>query len=90
MSASATVIPAAIGEALWADYVETARRVGLVASADLRFAARVITRLDETLPKMQTVGRIDDPDDFIAGAAPVRSLLGFAVTQAFGKALAGV
>ena len=41
------------------------RRVGLVGAADLRFAARVITRLDDTLPKMQTVGRIDDLDEFM-------------------------
>ena len=75
--------------ALASALVETARRVGLVAAADLRFVARVLTRLDETLPKMQTVGKLDDLDEFIGGAAPVRTLLGFAATDVFGKALEG-
>jgi hypothetical protein len=79
----------ALGAALHAAQIETARRVGLVAAADLRFAARVLGRIDETLPKMQTVGRIDDLDEFIAQAAPVRALLGFAVTPLFGKLLHG-
>jgi tetratricopeptide (TPR) repeat protein len=81
--------PEALGAALWQAMQETARRVGLVAAADLRFAGRMITRLDEALPKMQTVGKLDDLDDFIDHVPPVRSLLGFAVTPAFGQALKG-
>ncbi|MSP61341.1 MAG: hypothetical protein EXR72_13550 [Myxococcales bacterium] len=65
--------------------VETARRVGLIAAADLRFVARLLTRLDDTLPKLQTVGKIDDLDDFIGGVPAVRTLLGFAATDHFGK-----
>ncbi len=75
--------------ALYYGQLEVSRRVGLVGAADLRFAARVITRLDDTLPKMQTVGRIDDLDEFIAGAPPVRALLGFAVSPLFGRLLHG-
>jgi hypothetical protein len=67
--------------------IETARRVGLVGAGDLRFVARLLTRLDETLPKMQTVGKMDDLEEFIGGAPPVRSLLGFAATDAFGAAV---
>src|SRR5205823_12042629 len=81
--------PAEQGETLWSALLESARRVGLVAAADLRFAARMITRLDESLPKLQTVGKIDDLDEFIATCAPVRGLLGFAVTPLFGKLLHG-
>ena len=81
--------PEAEGVALYHGMLEVSRRVGLVGAADLRFAARVITRLDDTLPKMQTVGRIDDLDEFIAGAPPVRSLLGFAVSPLFGRLLHG-
>jgi len=41
------------------------------------------------LPKLQTAGRLEDLDTFIAGAPPVRTLVGFAVTSQFGKALRG-
>ena len=69
--------------------VDTARRIGLIAAADLRFVARLLTRLDESLPKMQTVGKIEDLDEFIGGALPVRALISFAASDAFGRALAG-
>ena len=49
----------------------------------------VLTRLDETLPKMQTVGRIDDLDEFIGSVPPVRQLLQFAVSPLFGQLLHG-
>ena len=73
----------------FAGLLDTARRVGLIAAADLRFVARLLTRLDETLPKMPTVGKIEDLDEFIGGAPPVRSLISFAASDAFGKAIAG-
>jgi hypothetical protein len=82
-------LPGTTGERVAHAVSETARRVGLVAGADLRFVARLLCRMDESLPKMQTVGKVEDIDDFIGGAPPVRTLLGFAATDAFGKALAG-
>jgi hypothetical protein len=75
------------GAQLEAALVATARRVALVCAADLRAAARVITRLDESLPRLQTVGRIDDLDEFIAATPPVRALAEFAVTASFGALL---
>jgi hypothetical protein len=66
---------------------ETARRVGLVAAGDVRFVARLLTRLDDTMAKMPTVGKLDDLDAFIAGAPPVQSLLSFAASDAYGRVL---
>jgi len=79
--------PDALGRDLCAGLYETALRVGLLGAADLRFAARVVIRLDESLPRMQTVGRIEDLDEFIAATPPVRALLAFAVTPQFGELL---
>ncbi|MCC6997813.1 MAG: hypothetical protein IT370_24565 [Deltaproteobacteria bacterium] len=80
---------AAVAERLRHGVIETARRVGLVAAADVRFVARLMTRLDDGLPKMPTVGKLDDLDDFIGGAPTVQALLAFAATSAFGRALLG-
>ncbi len=67
--------------------LDTARRVALVAAADLRFPAKVLTRLDDTLPKLPSAGRIDDLEEFLAGAAPVRGLVAFAASSQFARAL---
>ena len=48
-----------------------------------------MTRLDESLPRLQTVGRIDDLDEFVAGTPPVRELVIYAVSPRFGKLLHG-
>jgi tetratricopeptide (TPR) repeat protein len=81
--------PVDAGRAVWEGALETAQRVGLLGAGDLRFAARVITRLDESLPKMQSVGRVDDLEEFMVGAPPVRALLRFAATAGFGRLLPG-
>ena len=81
------LLDAEAGARLANELVETARRVGLVAAADLRYPAKVLTRLDERLPKMPTAGRLDDLEDFFANAAPVRSLVSFAASSQFAKAL---
>ena len=67
--------------------VETARRVALVAAADLRFPAKVLTRLDDSLPKMPTAGRLEDLDDFFTRTGPVRALVSFAASSQFKRAL---
>ena len=65
---------------------EATRRVGLIAAGELRAAIRQITRLDESLPRLQSAGRIEDLDTFIGEAGPVRSLVAFSVTPKFEKA----
>lgn len=77
------------GERLWNGLQETARRVGTVAAADLRFVARVLTRLDESLPKMPTVGKIEDVEAFFEGVPALQSLIGFAASPLFGNILSG-
>ncbi|MEO6952437.1 MAG: hypothetical protein ABI321_11535 [Polyangia bacterium] len=67
--------------------VETARRVALVAAADLRFAAKVLTRLDDSLPRMPTAGRMEDLDEFFMQTGPVRALVSFAASSQFKRAL---
>ncbi len=67
--------------------LDTARRVALVAAADLRFPAKVLTRLDDTLPKMPTAGRMEDLDDFLMNTGPVRGLVSFAASSQFKRAL---
>jgi hypothetical protein len=66
---------------------DTARRVGLVAGGELRFVARMMTRLEPELPKLQMSGKLHELEEFLAQAPPVLSLLAFAATPAFGKAL---
>jgi tetratricopeptide (TPR) repeat protein len=74
---------ARVAEAL----IDTARRVALVAAADMRFPAKVLTRLDESLPKLPSAGKIDDLEEFLAGASPVRALVSFAASSQFARAL---
>jgi hypothetical protein len=80
---------ASVGPRLTAAAEDTARRVGLLAVPDLRTAARLLTRLDESLTKMPTGGPLADMDTFIAGAGPFKSLVGFAASSAVAAALAG-
>jgi hypothetical protein len=68
---------------------ETARRVGLVAGGELRFVARMMTRLEPELPKLQMSGKLPELEEFFAQAPSVLALLSFAATPAFGKALGG-
>jgi tetratricopeptide (TPR) repeat protein len=72
---------------LLADVVETGRRAGLIAAADLRFAIRILGKLDETLPKMPTLVPVQALDDFIDQAPPVRALIAFATSASCGKNL---
>jgi hypothetical protein len=71
-----------------AEIVETSRRVALTATADLRFAAKLLTRLDPSLPKMPSAGKLDDMEEFL-GAAPLSGLAGFAASPRFGALVAG-
>jgi hypothetical protein len=66
---------------------ETARRVGLVAAADLRFAAKLLTRLDDSMARLPSAGKMEELDEFFAGAPAARALVGFAASSIFGRAL---
>jgi tetratricopeptide (TPR) repeat protein len=74
--------PAQAAKQLHDAVYETAWRVALLVSGDLRQAARLQTRLDESLPKMPSAGKLEDMSDFFAGAAPLRTLAAFALSPA--------
>ncbi|MBI5490322.1 MAG: hypothetical protein HY905_23500 [Deltaproteobacteria bacterium] len=67
--------------------LETSRRVGLVAAGELRFVARMMTRLDPNLPKLQMSGKMNELEEFLDAAPDVTSLLAWACTPEFGKVL---
>ena len=81
---------ASVGQRALVGVEETARRVGLMATPDLRTAARLLTRLDDDLPKMPAGGPLSEMDTFISGAPPVKTLISFAASVEFGRVLNGL
>jgi hypothetical protein len=67
--------------------METARRVALIAAGELRFAAKILSRLEEGSPKLPTAGRIEDLDTFVAASPTVRNAIAFAASPGFGALL---
>jgi hypothetical protein len=67
--------------------LETARRVALVAAGELRFAAKLLSRLDESLPKFPSTGTSDELEHFFAGAPVARRLLAYAISPTFSTLL---
>jgi tetratricopeptide (TPR) repeat protein len=67
--------------------METARRVALIAAGELRFAAKIFSRLEEGAPKLPTAGRIEDLDAFVGASATVRNAIAFAASPRFGALL---
>jgi tetratricopeptide (TPR) repeat protein len=65
--------------------LETARRVGVVATTDLRGAARLLARVDEAVPRFQNLGRVDELEQYLASAPGVRSLYAFAASTTYGR-----
>jgi tetratricopeptide (TPR) repeat protein len=66
---------------------EAARRVALVAGGELRFVAKLLGRLDDTLPKFPSTGSNEELEQFFAGAPVARRLLAFAISPTFGALL---
>ena len=60
--------------------VETARRVCFLVTGELRMVTRLLTRLDETLPKMPSAGKLEDLSEFYASAPALRSRAAFVLT----------
>jgi tetratricopeptide (TPR) repeat protein len=79
--------PAGCGSRLAIAAEDAARRVALVGVPDLRTAARLLTRLDDSLPKMPSGGPLADMDTFIAGTPPLKALIGFAASAEFADLL---
>jgi len=79
--------PEGLGERACAGALETARRVALVASGDLRFAIKTLARLEEGLPKLPSAGRFEDLDAFFAASPSARSVIAFAACSLLGEVL---
>jgi len=62
--------------------LEASRRVALVAAGELRFAAKLLSRLDEGQPKMPMTGSADELEQFFAQAPAARRMLAFAASPA--------
>jgi hypothetical protein len=76
--------PATLGERYASGMVESARRLGTIAAADLRLVIRVFSRIYEEVPKPKTVGRVEEMDEYLAEVPPLQRLLSFAASPEFG------
>jgi hypothetical protein len=77
-----------LGARFAAAVYETARRVGLVAAADLRAVARLLGRLDENGAKLPAVGQPEAIEEYLDGSPEIRALLSFAATRQYGQIVA--
>jgi hypothetical protein len=70
------------------DVEAMARRVGLIAAGELRFAAKLAARMDDAATKMPSTGKPEDLDEFFAGTAVARALAAFAASPTCGEVFA--
>ena len=73
-------------ELLGAEVMEVPPAATEVALRELRYAAKLLTRLDNTLPKMPSAGKFDDLNEMFA-ATTLAKMAGFALTPAAGAFL---
>ena len=59
---------------------ETARRVSFLVCGELRMATRLLTRIDESLPKPPSAGKLEDLSDYFSSAPALRSRVAFALS----------
>ena len=64
-----------------------ARRAGLLAGADLRQVFRVLSRLEDDVPRPRVVARIDELDSYVGSSDLLKDLIAFAASPSFGKLL---
>jgi hypothetical protein len=67
--------------------LQTARHVAVIAAGELRFAAKILARLEEGAPKLPTAGRIEDLETFFAASPTIRNAIAFAASPGFGELL---
>jgi hypothetical protein len=66
---------------------DSSLRVGLLAVPDLRLALKLLGRVDETMPKSPSTGRLEDLEDLFGGSATARGLAAFAASSLLGDRL---
>ena len=79
--------PRHLGRAWWDGVCHTARRAGLVAGADLRQVFRVMSRLEDQVPRPRVVARVDELDEYVAGSPMLQDLVAFSASPGFGQIL---
>jgi hypothetical protein len=76
--------PETVEERIVPAYLELGRRMALTVSGEVRAAARLVTRLDENLPRLPSAGKLSDLSEFFAAARPLRELASFALSPLYG------
>jgi tetratricopeptide (TPR) repeat protein len=83
----ADIDPVELGQQWWAAVGYMARRVGLLAGADLRQAFRVIARIEPEVPRPRVVARLEELDSYVGSSDVLRDIVAFAASPAFGQLL---
>lgn len=79
--------PLELGRKWWQGVGFTARRAGLVAGADLRQVFRVMSRLEDAVPRPRVVARLDELDEYVANSEHLQDLVAFSASPKFGQIL---
>lgn len=59
---------------------ETARRVSFLVGGELRMAARLLSRIDESLPKPPSAGKLEDLSEYFSSVPALRSRVAFVLS----------
>ena len=79
--------PVELSRSWWRGTCAMALRAGLLAGADLRQVFRVLSRLDDSVPRPRVVARIEELDQYVDSSRMLRDLVAFAASPSFGKLL---
>lgn len=63
---------------------ETARRVSFLVSGELRMAARLITRIDDSQPKPPSAGKLEDLSEYFSSSPALRGRVAFVLSPVCG------
>jgi hypothetical protein len=80
-------LPPLPGERILRALRATALSLALFTVPDLRYALKVLGRIDEHVPKLPSTGRLEDIDAVFAESSAARALAGFAASARLGQQL---
>ena len=79
--------PVELSQVFWNGACTTALRTGLLAGADMRQVFRVLSRLDESVPRPRVVARVEELDQYVDSSDLLKDLVAFASSPSFGDLL---